>query len=50
MKKIAILISGNNDNKINKKKILAGYDFENNMRILRYQFEKYYEVDYYIVT
>jgi len=49
MKKIAILISGNNDNKINKKKILAGYDFENNMRILRYQFEKYYEVDYYIV-
>ena len=50
MKKIAILLSGNINCDINKKKIEAGYSFEKIINILRRQFENNYSVDYYVVT
>ena len=48
-KKIAILISGNNNNLVNKNKIKYGYNFKNVIQIFRKQFEFNYDVDYYCV-
>ena len=48
-KKIAILISGNNNNLVNKDKIKNGYNFKNVIQIFRKQFEVNYDVDYYCI-
>ena len=47
--KIAILLSGNINEKINAQKIKAGYNLKYCIKILRHQFEKHYDVDYFCV-
>lgn len=49
MKKIAILISGNDCDNINGHKIAKGYSFKYVVDIIRKQFEDNYDVSYYVV-